>query len=119
MLAILLAVTIALAQTPRPAPAGVPADFPKDIPIYKGAKVTNWDTTGPIRILFLEADGEKADIVAFYKKELAGKGWKIEKAFSGSPDAFQAILGKRMISFGTLTRGRKTGIQIGLMPEAK
>ena len=118
LLTILLAAA-ALAAAAAPAPAGVPGEFPKDIPIYKGAKVTKWDTAGPIRVLFLEAADGKEAVVAFYRKELAAKGWKIEKAFSGSPDAFQAALGKRMISFGTLRQGARTVIQIGLMPETK
>ena len=113
----LFRVTIALLVLFAIALAQVPADFPKDIPIYKGAKVTKWDTNGPIRVLYLEVKADKADVVAFYKQELAAKGWKIAKAFSGSPDAFQATLGPRGISFGTLARNDITVIQIGLMPQ--
>jgi hypothetical protein len=94
----------------------VPADFPKDIPVYKGAEVASWNNKPPIPMLVLKAKSSKSDILAFYKKELGAKGWKIDKAFSGSPDAFQATLGTRMISFGTLAQGGITVIQIGLVP---
>jgi hypothetical protein len=110
-----LLVTAGFAQS-RSASTTVPADFPKDIPIYKGAEVSSWNNKPPIPMLVLKSKDSKPNILAFYKKELAAKGWKIDKAFSGSPDAFQATLGSRMISFGTLTQGGTTVIQIGLVP---
>ena len=104
--------------------AKLPADFPKDVPIYKNSTVTSY---GPLipgntqagNVLILETSDAKADVLAFYKKELPANGWKMEKPYSGSPDALQGRKGERMISFAVTEShfGPKqvTKIQIGLM----
>ena len=98
----------------------VPANFPKDIPLYKNAKVTDVQPPPPgmppavaLYVVFLETPDSKATVLEFYKRELAAAGWKLEKAFSGSPDAFQGTKSDRMLSFGVLEKGKNTGIQIG------
>jgi hypothetical protein len=98
----------------------IPANFPKDIPVYKNAKVTDVQPPPPgmppaaaLYVVFLETSDSKATVLEFYKRELAAAGWKLEKAFSGSPDAFHGMKGDRMLSVGVLERGKNTGIQIG------
>jgi hypothetical protein len=97
----------------------IPANFPKDIPVYIDAKVTDVQPPPPgmpaaaaLYVVFLETPDSKATALEFYKRELAAAGWKLENAFSGSPDAFQGMKGDRMLSFGVLERGENTGIQI-------
>jgi hypothetical protein len=67
----------------------------------------------------LETVDPKEKALAFYRTELPKNGWKLEKAFSGSPDAIQGTKGNRMISMAVLENQagirRTTVIQIGLL----
>ncbi len=97
--------------------ARLPADFPKDVPLYPGATVKSAGQTAK-EMVILETPDTKEKPLAFYKTELPKNGWKLEKAFSGSPDALQGAKGNRMISMAVLAHGGKNGrtlIQIGLL----
>ncbi|MEQ8168419.1 MAG: hypothetical protein ABRQ38_05950 [Candidatus Eremiobacterota bacterium] len=62
----------------------IPKDFPSDVPIYPKSKVLvsiNYSDKH-VNTLSLETDDKISQIEKFYKKELASKGWKIEKVFS-------------------------------------
>jgi hypothetical protein len=116
--ALLLCIALVLPALLAAAEAKLPADYPKDVPIYPGAKV---EQAGPAvkDMVVLSTADSKDKALAFYKAELPKNGWKIEKAYSGSPDALQGMKGSRMISMGVLVQsaGSKntTKIQIGLL----
>jgi hypothetical protein len=112
-------VAVALGQ----ASAGIPTDFPKDIPVYQNAKPTKFQPApkgmppaAALNVLFLETPDSKGSVLEFYRRELTANGWKLEKPFSGSPDAIPAMKGSRMLSMGALAHsGTKsyTTIQLG------
>ncbi|MCX5759060.1 MAG: hypothetical protein NTU83_11240 [Candidatus Hydrogenedentes bacterium] len=57
--------------------AKVPDTFPKDIPVYAGVEVTMASENAADKSFMVQAATKDAvDVVsAYYKKELAGKGW--------------------------------------------
>ncbi len=62
----------------------IPKNFPSDVPIYPKSKVLvsiNYSDKH-VNTLSLETGDKISQIEKFYKKELASKGWKIEKVFS-------------------------------------
>jgi hypothetical protein len=95
------------------AAAKLPSDFPNDIPICPGASVKQAGATAKERVVLETADS-KDKVLAFYKAELPKNGRKMEKAYSGSPDAMQGIKGDRMVSMGVITQ-QKTLIQLGIL----
>lgn len=66
----------------------LPDNWPSDAPVYAGAKVmysgSNNLTNGQAGSMVMMQTTDSADTVAaYYKKELASQGWKIEGNFSG------------------------------------
>lgn len=104
-------------------PVKIPAEFPSDFPVYPNATFRSY---GPMvkanpslgNILILETPDSKADILDFYRKELAAQGWKVEKPYSEAPDSLAAGKGARRVSVGVLdsrsSTRRGTLIQLGV-----
>jgi hypothetical protein len=93
----------------------LPFDFPKDVPIYPGAAVKQAGSNPGVKLMvILESRDPKDKVLAFYRTKLPQNGWKLEKPFSGSPDALQGTKGTRGISIAVLKQ-QGTLIQIGLM----
>ncbi len=74
----------------------VPDTFPKDFPIYPGAKVTSslsgaeaGENSGFWLTMTSSDSVEK--VTAFYKTELAKKGWKVDSTFSANNTVTETV----------------------------
>lgn len=62
----------------------VPADWPKDVAVYRGASVQySASSTDEGAALILDTEDSVADVVAYYKAEMAKSDWKIESTMEG------------------------------------
>lgn len=74
----------------------IPDSFPKDFPLYKDAKVTS-SLSGAAAgknngfWLTMSTSDAASDVVAFYKTELAKKGWTIESTYTANEMTNQAV----------------------------
>jgi hypothetical protein len=79
-------------------------DYPSDLPLYSGKSMMDMkDETKHSRVVLIQTADSLDKIVAFYKSELDGKGWKTETSMT-TPDMTMLVV----------TKGnRKAVIQIG------
>jgi len=59
----------------------MPANFPTDVPVYTGLtpNMSRADKTNGSGMVMLTGKVDKDKMVAYYEKELEGKGWKQEQ----------------------------------------
>ena len=62
--------------------AKVPDTFPKDVQVYAGAKVTASVSMPNGQHLSLESSDSIEKIIAFYKSQMSGGGWKEEMSMN-------------------------------------
>lgn len=94
----------------------LPKNFPSDIPLYPKAEILASIMYNDKHedVLSLETGDSITEIENFYKKELTGKGWKIEKVFSTDKSGiFSGIKDRRTVSIA-ITKGAKSKNNIAL-----
>jgi len=69
----------------------LPEDFPKDVPVYPDATLVTSMATPEGVMISSRSSADPGDVLAFYKKELASEGWKLEAEMNMGP--------QRMLTF--------------------
>jgi len=99
----------------------LPADFPTDVPLYPGAELQGSLASAPSdgsggHYVGLESTDAIATVVAWYKKEIVAKGWKIitDANISGST-ILSAEKDTRMLSVTISEESGKVSMSIVLV----
>ena len=89
----------------------IPKNFPSDVPIYPKTKIlVSIDYSDKhVNTLSLETGDSITQIEKFYKKELASKGWKIQKVFTTD----------KSIMFTGIKRNRTIGVAVTVGAKSK
>ena len=101
----------------------MPEDWPEDAPVYSDATVqfsgsTNPATGKPGAAAVLVTSDNAADVVAFYKTELAEQGWTISSTMEAEGTTILgATKGKRAFSLMVGSANGQTSITIGVGEE--
>jgi hypothetical protein len=93
----------------------LPDNLSKDVPIYKPANVIMSQVMddGKKVMLGLNTKDGSAKVVEFYKKELAGKGWKIRNTLDmGAMKMLQGVKGTQKINVTINSDGKETNISL-------
>ncbi|NOS68117.1 MAG: hypothetical protein HOO67_07220 [Candidatus Peribacteraceae bacterium] len=98
----------------------LPEDWPTDAPIYAGAKIqfsgsANGTTGKPGSAAVLTTSDSAADVVTYYKAELAKQGWTISSTMEAQGTSiFGATKGTRALSLLIGSAEGQTSITIGI-----
>lgn len=82
----------------------IPDDFPTDVPIYKNIKSTK-AITGGVKLLHMQSDDSKAQILDFYKKELAAAKWQLTAESRNSREEILASKQQRSLTVSIVDKG--------------
>jgi|WetSurMetagenome_2_1015567.scaffolds.fasta_scaffold40959_2 hypothetical protein len=82
----------------------IPDDFPTDVPIYKNIKSTK-AITGGVKLLHMQSDDSKAQILDFYKKELAAEKWQLTAESRNSREEILASKQQRSLTVSIVDKG--------------
>ena len=82
----------------------IPDDFPNDVPVYKNIKSSK-AITGGVRLLHMQSDDSKAQILDFYKKELAAAKWQLTLESRNAREEILASKQQRSLTVSIVDKG--------------
>ena len=92
----------------------LPADFPRDLPTYPGsAPAGSMSIPGAGQFITFTSDDGTDEVIGFFRKQLPGKGWRIESE-SASPPSIVAAKGGRKAYIRVVREGQITEIAISV-----
>jgi hypothetical protein len=82
----------------------IPDDFPTDVPVYKNIKSSK-AITGGVKLLHMQSDDSKAQILDFYKKELEAAKWQLTLESQNSREEILASKQQRSLTVSIVDKG--------------
>ena len=82
----------------------IPDDFPTDVPVYKNIKSSK-AITGVVKLLHMQSNDSKAQILDFYKKELTAAKWQLTLDSRNSREEIVATKQQRSLTVSIVDKG--------------
>jgi hypothetical protein len=82
----------------------IPDDFPGDVPVYKNIKSLK-AITGGVRLLHMQSYDSKAQILDFYRKELAAAQWQMTIESRNEREEIIAAKQQRNVTISIVDKG--------------